>query len=358
MGGLAKRYGHEWQVSPASASAWEQVLASDPHALPSQTPAWVDAMCRTGSYAPASLQFRHTSGRRLVLPMVRRAGLPDWAAPRYSMPDRWGSGGLLAEDGVHDEDDVRAVVSLFAADTAGSLVMVPNPRLDDRWSGAAAWSYASPKWNYELDTSCGFEDVWGNRFRSAVRRAVRKAEKSDVVVERDTTGRLMPLFLPLYQESVLRWAKGTGMPAWLARSRAARLESLAKFEHVARVFGEACVTWMAFVDGRPAAGIIVLTQGPNTDYWRGAMNLALAGPVRANDLLHARAIEEACRRGMSRYSFGISEPGSSLARFKEGFGATAVPYCGYVLERFPVRRATRAGRRLLRRGVVAAASVR
>jgi hypothetical protein len=271
------------------------------------------------------------------------------------MPARWGSGGLLAEDGVHDQDDVRAVVSLLAADTAGSLVMVPNPRLDDRWAGAAAWSYASQKWNYELDTSRGFEEVWGHQFRSTVRTAVRKADKSDVVVERDTTGRLMPLFLPLYQDSVLRWAKDTAMPAWLARSRAARLESLAKFEYVARAFGGACVTWMAFVDGQPAAGIIVLTQGRNTDYWRGAMNLALAGPVRANDLLHARAIEEACRRGMSRYSFGISDPGSSLARFKEGFGATAVPYSGYVLERFPVRRTIRAGRRLLRRGVVAAA---
>jgi len=88
------------------------------------------------------------------------------------------------------------------------------------------------------------------------------------------------------------------------------------------------------------------------------MDLALAGPVRANDLLHSLAIEEACSRGIGRYSFGISDPGSGLARFKEGFGATAVGYSGYVFERFPVRRATRASRRAVRRLVVAAESAR
>jgi CelD/BcsL family acetyltransferase involved in cellulose biosynthesis len=357
MGSL-ERLRREWKIGPASRTAWEHALESDPYALPSQTPGWVDAICRTGPYVPATVQFEHASGRRLVLPMVRRKGLPSWASTRAAMPDRWGNGGLLVEDGDRREGDVEAVVSLLAAETRGPLVVVPNPRLDHRWSDAAPWSYTSPKWNYELDAADGYDHVWKHRFRSKVRRAVRKAEKSDVVIERDITGRLMRLFAPLYEESVLRWAAHSGMPACLARWRAARLESLAKFEYVARTFGEACETWMAFVDGRPAAGIIVLTQGSNADYWRGAMNLELAGPVRANDLLHARAIEAACRRGVTRYSFGISDPGSSLARFKEGFGATALPYSGYVLESVPIRRATRAGRRLLRRGVVAASSAR
>ncbi|WP_367891503.1 GNAT family N-acetyltransferase [Nocardioides sp. Arc9.136] len=192
--------------------------------------------------------------------------------------------------------------------------------------------------------------MWTRRFSSGVRRAVRKAERSGVVVERDSTGRLLPQFLALYQESAQRWAAADGMPAWLAARRSARLEPLAKLQRVAAGFGEACVTWMAFVGGRPAAAVIVLNQGANVDYWRGAMTLPLAGPVRANDLLHRCAIEEACRRGAARYSFGISVPGTGLARFKEGFGAVPVPHSGYVLERFPVRRATRTGRRLVRRG--------
>jgi CelD/BcsL family acetyltransferase involved in cellulose biosynthesis len=357
LAAAAARHRREWTMAPATIETWEKVLASDPSALPSQTPAWVEAVCRTGAYAPASVQFRHVSGRHLVLPMVRRARVPSWAATHYSMPDRWGSGGLLVEDGQVEEGDVGAAVSLLAAQTAAPIVLVPNPRLDDHWAEAAPWGYASRKWSYQLDTSVGYDEVWSRGFRSSVRRAVRKAERSDVTVERDATGRLLPLFLPLYEESVLRWARDSGMPTPIARARAARLESLAKFEHVARVFAESCVTWMAFVDGRPAAGIVVLTHGTHTDYWRGAMDLDLAGPVRANDLLHARAIEEACAQGIGRYSFGISDPGSSLARFKEGFGATPIPYAGYVLERLPVRRTTRAARRQLRRGVVAAAAV-
>ena len=103
-------------------------------------------------------------------------------------------------------------MSLLAARSTGPLVLVPNPRLDHRWSGAAPWSYTSPKWNYELDLTHGFDEVWRHRFRSSVRRAVRKAQKSDVVVERDTTGRLMPSFLTLYEKSVLRWAEDSGVP--------------------------------------------------------------------------------------------------------------------------------------------------
>ncbi|MCR6033345.1 GNAT family N-acetyltransferase [Nocardioides sp. zg-579] len=345
---------HAWEVVPAVRPTWEALMRTDPYALPSQAPAWVDALCTTGPYRDASLELRSPEGRRLVLPMVRRTGVPAPAATRSSMPSRWANGGLVAEDGVHDAADARAVVALLAG--SGPLVIVPNPRLDDRWRHAAPWSYATAKHGYELDTTGGFEDVWTHLFSSSVRRAVRKAERSDVVVERDTTGRLLPLFVPLYQESVRRWAEGSGMPAWLARRRAARDESLDKLQQVARGFGEACVTWMAFVEGRPAAAIIVLTHGPNVEYWRGAMSLPLAGPVRANALLHRLAIKEACARGAARYSFGISTPGTSLARFKEGFGATAVPYAGYVLEPIPVRRATRTGRRLARRSVVAVTS--
>lgn len=277
-----------WEVAPADTACWEQVLATDPYAVASQAPAWVDAVCATGPYRPASLQLRSPDGRRLVLPMVRRRGLPAAAAGRLSMPGRWGHGGLVAEHGVLRPADVTAAISLVARAGAGPLVVVPAPRLDDRWRGAADWSCTTPKVDYELDTSGGFEEVWTRRFSSGVRRAVRKAERSGVVVERDSTGRLLPQFLALYQESAQRWAAADGMPAWLAARRSARLEPLAKLQRVAAGFGEACVTWMAFVGGRPAAAVIVLSQGANVDYWRGAMTLQLAGPVRANDLLHRR----------------------------------------------------------------------
>ena len=66
------------------------------------------------------------------------------------------------------------------------------------------------------------------------------------------------------------------------------------------------------------------------------MDKAIAGPTRANDLLHRLAIEDACRHGCRYYHMGESGASASLARFKSGFGAEAHPYAEYYLERFPI----------------------
>ena len=93
---------------------------------------------------------------------------------------------------------------------------------------------------------------------------------------------------------------------------------------------------MAWVDGKPAASIIVLTFGPNAYYWRGAMDKELASPTRANYLLHARAIAQACRDGCRYYQMGETGFGAGLAQFKAGFGARPREYVEYRIERLPI----------------------
>jgi lipid II:glycine glycyltransferase (peptidoglycan interpeptide bridge formation enzyme) len=106
--------------------------------------------------------------------------------------------------------------------------------------------------------------------------------------------------------------------------------------------------WVAWVDGRAAAAILVL-HGPNAHYTRGAMDHDLAGPVHANDLLHRMAIEEACQEGCRHYHMGESGSSESLARFKERFGAEAHDYSEYHMERLPIRGATVPLRQLVKR---------
>ena len=82
------------------------------------------------------------------------------------------------------------------------------------------------------------------------------------------------------------------------------------------------------------------------------MDREVAGPTRANFLLHSRAIEEACRAGRRYYHMGETDPSSSLARFKAHFGAEARPYIEYRLESARItaaRNGLRRARRLLRR---------
>ena len=76
---------------------------------------------------------------------------------------------------------------------------------------------------------------------------------------------------------------------------------------------------------QPVAAIVVLEAGDQAKYWRGAMDRDRATPVRANDLLHRLAMEDACARGLSHYDMGAAQPGSPLAVFKTKMGAQEHP---------------------------------
>ena len=335
-----------WEVSgEVSVHEWWDVLRSDPEALASQSPAWVEAVCAFSSYVDVSRLYRRGDGSRLVLPIVSPRLMPPSVAPRLSMPEGCSTGGVVAEDGRLSREDLAVVMADLARRPLASVVVRPNPRLGHYWADSAPWTTVRDVRAQILELGGGFGEVWSHRFRSSVRRAVRKAERSRLAVERDSTGALMADFHALYTQSVTRWAGQEGVPPVVARIRAARGESLRKFRTVGVTLGPACTTWMAYLDGEPAAGIIVLTQGGNATYWRGAMNRDLAGPSRANDLLHRLAIEDACERGLERYSLGISNPGSSLERFKTGFGAHHVPYSDYFREGLPLVRTVHQVRR-------------
>ncbi|MGH2909670.1 MAG: hypothetical protein ACRDK8_10280, partial [Solirubrobacteraceae bacterium] len=77
----------------------------------------------------------------------------------------------------------------------------------------------------------------------------------------------------------------------------------------------------------------------------------LAGPTRANYLLHSLAIEEACAAGCRHYHMGETGESESLAQFKTRFGARPHRYAQYHLERVPVTAADRRLRAVVKRTI-------
>jgi lipid II:glycine glycyltransferase (peptidoglycan interpeptide bridge formation enzyme) len=207
---------------------------------------------------------------------------------------------------------------------------------------------AIPRLAHVLDLEGGFEQVWSKRFKGETRTQVRKAEKSGLVVKCDATGQLVPIFYQLLLQSFDRWAEQQHEPLWLARWRRKRDDPLSKFQLIAKQMGEACHIWVAWLNGEPAAALWVL-QGTNAIYSRGAMNKELAGPTRANALLHRLAIEEACRAGCRYYHMGESGVSDSLSDFKSRLGAEAYPYAEYRLERLPITHINQKLRGLVKR---------
>ena len=327
--------------TPVPRSVWQRLHDQDIDALPTQSPRWVDCLVETGRYRDASRLYEMPDGRLAILPLVSPAMA--WpSALTHSMPASWGYGGVIAPQGF---DEVLAAAVLSDLSTSASRIHLrPNPLHAPVWAAVAGHGGmpTAPSRAHIVDLDGGFETVWRDRFKSAVRREVRRAEEAEVVVATDTTGELIPVFYDLLLRSFDRWADRQHEPRWLAQIRGRRRDSLQKFRTIARVMGDQCQLSVAWYRDRPVAAIVVLRGGANAHYTRGAMDTAIEVPVKVTSLLHKTAIEAACRDGCRRYHMGDSGGSAGLAQFKTRFGAQPYDFAEYWIERLPLHRAHRA----------------
>jgi hypothetical protein len=333
-------------VSPAPREAWNELVRADHDVLVTQTPAWTDCLCAVTGARDVSRLYDFGGGRRLVLPLVRPSRRPARIATESSFPNAWGFGGLVGPEPRIDE--VQAVLADLRANGAASVRVRPNPLQHDVWSAARPENVMSVhRRAHAIDLREGFDAVWKSGFSSRARNHVRRAERSGVTVELDTDGRLVDVFHDLFMRSVERWAARQHEPRALALWRARRRDSVDKLRRLLTDLGSARL-WVASVENRPAAAIIVL-QGENAHYTRGAMDVELAGRSRANYLLHRFAIEDACAAGCRTYHMGETGGSSSLAQFKEALGARPHEYAEYIAEALPITSIDRSVRTAVKR---------
>jgi hypothetical protein len=331
-------------VTPAPRGAWNELAAADPQVLVTQTPAWTDCVCSVTGARDVSRLYDFGGGRRLVLPLVSMRRRPGRSA---SFPSAWGFGGLVGAD--PGAGEVRAVLADLRAHGRLGVRVRPNPLQHQAWeAGRPHDVIALARRAHAIDLSGGFDEAWSHGFSSRARNHVRRAERSGLRVEVDSSGRLVPVFHELFMLSVERWAAKQHEPVALARFRARRRDPVEKLQSMVADLRGAARLWVAYAGERPAAAILVL-QGTNAHYTRGAMDVELAGPSRANYLLHRLAIEDACRAGCSTYQMGETGSSRSLAQFKESLGARPHSYAEYVAERLPLTAADRALRSAAKR---------
>lgn len=323
-------------TSPAPRGVWDSLIRSDSSAVVTQSLAWRDAVLDSGAYEDTSLLYEFGSGKAVVVPMVRPRWQPSWVSVAASWPRMWGVGGPIGPGGRISPAEAAAVLE----DVARRQWLTAELRLsylaDPAWLGGTGRFRVTREGCYVLDLAGGFDEVWRHRFRGTARTAVRKAERSSLEVEVDRSGRLLGVFYDLYEKSIRRWASMQHEPPWLTRWRTTRATPPSMLALVARHFGESCTTWVARSRGEDVAAIIVVRSGAHAKYWRGAMDKAGAAPVRANELLHRLAIEEACQDGCRFYEMGYAIPGSPLAAFKVKLGADLFYTHLLQAERLPV----------------------
>jgi CelD/BcsL family acetyltransferase involved in cellulose biosynthesis len=338
----------------AARPGWENLVAQDRSVALSKTPEWIDCICSSGVFSDATVLFRGEDGRRLVLPRVKRRGVAGlFEAP----PPGWDLGsaasGFLSEPGPNDP--TRALTHAIWRQPGLRTRITVGGQDAEAWAGVVPSAiYSTARTAQVLDLRGGFGTVWSSRFTSKVRSNARKAERRGVVVESDSTGRLVAAFDSLYRSSVDRWAQQRSLPLTAMRWLAQRRNPRRKFATVAARMGEHCTIWMASRGGEPLAGIFVLTRGPWATYWRGAMDAERARGTGANELLHRCAIEAACATQRRSYDFGISQT-DDLKRFKNSFGTIDVPVRTYYFESLPTAAAEAKGYRAVKEVVRAIA---
>lgn len=325
-------------VSPSvDRETWTVIAKSDPDATVLQSPGYRDAVLASGGYHDISRLYSFPSGNRVIVPLTRRRMQPAMLARAASWSTPWGAGGPICEDGRLAADEAAAILSNLSRLNTNAVQLVLPYRANGVWTAQAGKFAVTAAPCHVLDLRGGFDVVWRDRFRSSARRAVRKAENSAVEVEVGRSRKLIDEFYGLYQASMDRWASAWRLPAWAVRRYFTRQQlSPAMLALVADNLGEDCRIWMARRHGQPVAAIVTLAYGDSVRYWRGAMDKELASPVRANNLLHRLAVEDACRAGYRAYEMGYSPSGSPLARFKESFGAGLHFTHDLRLERIPV----------------------
>ena len=332
---------------PAPRAVWHDAMRSDPAALETQSPAWSDAMCAAMGFTDVSRAYEMADGRRLVLPLLRRSVGPVKLS-EGSNPLHCGVGGLLAPDGPRP-DEVAAVLRDLRQRRVPVRTFWPQPVHAQRWAEAAPDAVVVERRAHLLDLAPGWDALWAKSFSGQRRRGVRTAERHGVKVETGEGGELVGEFYALLELATARWARMQHEPRWLTMARLRGRDPLKKFQAAARALGERFRVSIAAVEGKPIAGLVVL-QGRNAYYFRGAMDETMRDH-RPNDLLHSRAIEDACAAGCGAYYMGDSGWSPSAAAFKERFGARPVHYREYRVERLPLSRTEQAVKNVVKRAI-------
>ena len=154
------------------------------------------------------------------------------------------------------------------------------------------------------------------------RQKLGYAVQPGVEVEKDTAGRLIPVFHDIYRAWAERWIPRSGLPPVLARRSALRQEPLQKFETVAAGMGDACRVFVAWHRGRPVAAAITLVFGEHAIGWRSYSITELAAPVSANVLTQVAGLEDACRSGCRWFDLGQSGGFDSLHHYTSSLSAS------------------------------------
>jgi len=297
-------------INPLEYLGWDDLI---PNRLPGgffYSTAWARVLCDTYKHVP--LYFCRFSGNQLTeaLPVMevssRLTGKRGVSLPFTD------SCGWLGTGGEADAGTFEAALEVGASRGWRYLECRGNrPNLQ---KDSASLVFLS----HSIDLTTGSAALL-ERFDPSVRRAIRKAEKSSVVVTFDSDEESMRRYYALHERTRQRHGVPP-QPINFFRNIASLVFRLGK--------GFIATAWQ---HKTPIAGAVFFQHGGDAVYKFGASDSAFQH-LRPNNLLFSEVIKRLTANGISSLQLGRTSPqNEGLRRFKLGFGAQEdeLPYFRY-----------------------------
>ena len=307
---------------------WGRLVREDPQATFFHTQPWARLLAGTVRGMSACYVTGRAGGALVAgLPLMRIRRAP--FAVLASMPYGTLGGPLLAREA--PPDAAREITAAFARLARSPLVAAAHlsdfsGRITDAPPGFSAACEEAQIVRLNRDAA-GIEAG----YRPSVRNKIRKAEKASVVVRRARGERDFLEYARILAECSVRWGARCdfGRPF---------------FSELSRLDGDSVQMWLAEHEGTVIGGDLNFALHGMVVNW-GNVSTEAARHLAPNNLLHARAIEEARRAGLSIFNLGASAGIEGVDAFKASFGTERAPYTRFTLEKPWYRTARRAFRR-------------
>jgi len=282
---------------------WDAYVHRNPDAGHCHLSGWAWVMTSAYGHKAPYLWVCDEEGRvRGVLPLVEMRSLL-LRRSLVSLPFM-DDGGILADDEEVAQALLQKAVQLAQSEHAETIDLRHRSK---RPLGLASYG---EKVTLALNLSGDPELMWKG-FSAKVRNQVRKARKSGLSVS---------------------WHKMDGLEDFY-RVFSVNMRALGSPVHSRRLFSEI----LTHFEG--SAGLILVRRGEMTVagglalFFKKTMSIPWASSLRSlrsqcpNHLLYWEAIRWACERGLGRFDFGRSSPGSGTYRFKKQWGALEEGLC-------------------------------
>src|SRR5579883_212968 len=299
------------KVDAGADPRWEGLVTRLPDILVFHHPAWLQVIEEAFNYKPLHLACEDADGQFCgILPLFFMRGL--FTGRRFSSLPRTPVGGPLADN----KQAMAALVDAAVKQAGGvegaqlQIKMLSNA-LDGLVSGLVGVPWRQT-YVVELPEQPELIRFGNSRNHAQIKRAVNEAINQGVEVSVAETERELHAWYQLYLET-MRFVAVPPRPyrffeiAWRRLSASGRLRLLLARHYEA---------------GKPRliGGILLLMSGQTVFYafsgWRREDQA-----LRSNNLLHWRALHDACEEGFRYYDFGeVTQNNQGLAQFKSKWG--------------------------------------